>query len=243
MKVCIVTGGSRGIGRAIAKTLASNGYTIVLNYREREDQAQSVVQEIKQDNGNAVAFRANIGIKSEMDQLVAFAYKEFQRLDCFVYNAGVSYYKSLMDLKEQEMDNMIQTNFKGMVHLFQSIGTRMTDGSIVCISSNTTHSHALPEELAVYSATKAAAQELIRIYSRRLAQNNVRLNTVAPGPVDTDMFRAGKTEQVIQEITQATPGKRLGQPIDIADAVLFLCSDASRWITGQTIVVDGGLSL
>jgi 3-oxoacyl-[acyl-carrier protein] reductase len=238
-KVALVTGASRGIGRAIALRLAKDGAGVVVNYAGSEQQAQEVVAGIERAGGQAVAVRADVSKVADVERLFDATFGRFGRLDILVNNAGVILYKPVADVTEDEFDHIFAVNVKGTFFACQQAAKRMADGGRIVNFSSSTTAMMLPR-YGAYVATKGAVEQLTHILARELGPRQITVNVVSPGPTDTELFGQGKTEEEKQRLGQMAALGRLGQPQDIADMVAMLCSDDARWITGQNVRSNGG---
>ena len=233
-KVAIVTGASRGIGRAIALRLAKDGAAVVVNYAGSEKQAQEVVAGIEKPGGQAVAVRADVSKVADVMRLLDATSERFGRLDILVNNAGVILYKPVADTTEEEFDRLMAINVKGTFFACQQAAKRMVDGGRIINFSSSTTAMMLPR-YGAYVASKGAVEQLTHILARELGPRQITVNVVSPGPTDTELFSQGKTEEEKQRLGQLAALGRLGQPRDIADVVAMLCTEDARWITGQNI--------
>ncbi len=240
-KVAIVTGASRGIGRAVALRLAKEGAKIVVNYAGNHAAAEKTVEDIKAAGGEAVLFQADIANSQVVGELVKAATSAFGRIDILVNNAGITRDNILALMKEDDWDAVISTNLKGIFNCTKAVGKVMIKQragkiinmtSVVGIIGNAGQTNYAAAKAGVIGFTKAAAKEL--------ASRGINVNAVAPGYIVTDMSHA-MSEQAKAEFAKSIPLSRLGTPEDVAEAVLFLASDAANYITGQTINVDGGM--
>jgi 3-oxoacyl-[acyl-carrier protein] reductase len=238
-KVALVTGASRGIGRAIALRLARDGAGVVVNYAGSEQQARQVVQGIEQAGGRAVAVQADVSNVADVGRLFDATFQHFGRLDILVNNAGVILYKLLTDTTEEEFDRLMAVNVKGTYFCCQQAARRMADGGRIVNLSTSITATMLPTYSA-YAASKGAVEQITRILAKELGARGITVNAVSPGPTDTELFGQGKTEEEKRRFGQMAALGRLGQPEDIADAVAVLCSDDARWITGQNVRANGG---
>lgn len=241
-KVAVVTGASKGIGAAIAEDLAGRGAQVVVNYAASEAQAEEVVARIQSSGGQAKAVRADVSKPAEARRLVDSAVQEFGRLDILVNNAGVYEFKPLGEIGEEHFNRMFDLNVKGLLFATQAAAKAFGDegGSVVNISSMAS-TGALPTT-AVYSATKAAVDSFTRTLAAELGPRKVRVNSVLPGPVETEGTHGLESfDQVVAWAVPQTPLGRVGQPHDIATVVSFLVSPDAGWLTGQVIPAAGGL--
>jgi 3-oxoacyl-[acyl-carrier protein] reductase len=240
-KVAIVTGASRGIGRAIAESVAAAGATVVINHRASKEQADQTVAAIERAGWRAVAVQADMGSVEQVQQLVATAVEQFGRLDILVNNAGVGNRTAMADMTEKEFDWTMSVNARGPMFAIQAAVPRMRDGGrIINISSCGTHVAQVTGLLAMYQMSKGALEQLARCYVKELGARGITINNVLPGFVETEL--ASDTPAEYKEaLVKRTALGRLGTPEDIAEVVCFLASDAGRWVTGETISVSGGL--
>jgi 3-oxoacyl-[acyl-carrier protein] reductase len=240
-KSVIVTGGSRGIGRAISLVLAANGWDIVVNYANNRDEASKVVAEIVGRGGRASVVRANVSSASDMKDLFDQAEQAYGPVNALVNSAGVITPSLIKDLDEAGLSDQLDTNLRGTINGMREAARRIADGGRI-VSMSTTTLALNPPTYGVYNATKAAIEALTRVVAKELGIRQITVNAVAPGPVETDLFIAGKSQAEIHRMAEAAPFKRLGQPQDIAEVVAFLLSDAGGWVNGQVIRVNGGLA-
>ncbi|PFH89432.1 3-oxoacyl-[acyl-carrier-protein] reductase [Bacillus sp. AFS088145] len=240
-KVALVTGGSRGIGRAIALSLAKNGANVVVNYSGNEAAALKVVEEITALGVKAIAYKANVSNGEEVAALVKNTVDEFGSIDILVNNAGITRDGLLLRMKDADWDDVIDTNLKGVFNCIKAAAkfmTRQRNGRIINISS-VVGQIGNPGQMN-YVAAKAGVLGLTKTAAKELASRNITVNAIAPGFIETDMTNE-LNEQIRSQMLSNIPLQSFGQPEDIANAVVFLAMDASRYITGQTINVDGGL--
>ncbi|KAF5356568.1 hypothetical protein D9758_008210 [Tetrapyrgos nigripes] len=244
-KVAVVTGSSRGIGAAIALRLAEEGAAVVVNYINSSAAAEKIVSTIKaQGKGDAIAIKANVSTTEGAKQLLDESVKAFGKIDALVLNAGIFGMKTLADTDEPFFDAHFNTNVKGPLfaakHAVDKGMFPAAGGRIVFLSTSLTSNSAVPTNSLVYVMSKGAVEQMSRILARDLASKNITVNTVGPGPTDTDMFREGKPQKLIDTIAAQNPNNRLGTPEEIAAVVAFLASPASQWVTGQNLRVTGG---
>jgi 3-oxoacyl-[acyl-carrier protein] reductase len=242
-KVAVVTGSSKGIGASIAKHLAAEGASVVVNYSSSKSDADRVVAEITAKGGKAVAVKANVAKRAEVVHLFAETKKAFGRLDILVNNAGVYEFAPLEEITEDHFHKLFDLNVLGLIFATQEavklFGT--SGGSVINISSVV--STYAPATTSVYSATKGAVDTVTRSLAKELGPRNIRVNSINPGMVDTEGVRsAGISDGEFRKSVEAqTPLGRIGQPQDIAPAAVFLASADSSWITGETLYISGGL--
>ena len=241
-KVALVTGASRGIGRAIALRLARDGAAVVVNYAGNAGAAGQVVAEVESLGGRAVAVRADIGKVAEVVRLFDESIARFGKIDILVNNAGLMFNKPLADVTEEEFDRIFAVNVKGSYFACQQAARRMPDGGrVINLSSSTTGRSITLPTYSAYVATKGAVEQFSFVLARELGPRGITVNVVSPGPTDTELFGRGKTEEDKRRFGQMAALGRLGVPEDIADVVAFLAGDEARWITGQNIRANGGM--
>jgi 3-oxoacyl-[acyl-carrier protein] reductase len=242
-KVAIITGGATGIGLAISQQLADEGYTVVVNYNASKDAAVAFVQSVQAKGGQALAVQANLSQVKEAEKLIQTTLQTFNRLDVLVNNAGITDDTLMLRMTEEQFDRVIDTNLKGvwatckyaLKPLMQS-----GQGRIINIASVAGMMGNIGQ--ANYAAAKAGVIALTKTLAREMASRNLTANVVAPGFIETKMT-AGLSPQIKETALTMIPLKRFGQPNDIANMVSFLASSKAQYITGQTFVVDGGMTM
>ncbi|MBW4443125.1 MAG: SDR family oxidoreductase [Plectolyngbya sp. WJT66-NPBG17] len=240
-KVVIVTGSSRGIGSVIAKDLAAQGCNVIINYAGNEAAANSVVSEITQAGGAAISVKANIGNAEEVKALFDSAIAEYGKVDILINNAGINVYKLVKDTTEEDFDRIFQINVKGVFLALREAATRLEEnGRIINFSTSVTR--LMMPTYGTYSATKAAVEQLTRVFAKEIGSRGITVNSISPGPTNTELFLEGKSEETIQRLASTAALGRIGEPEDISRVVLFLASDSAAWITGQNIGVNGGFA-
>lgn len=241
-KVAIVTGASKGIGAAIAKGLAAEGASVVVNYASSREGAERVVAEIEKAGGKAVALHGSVARESEVKRLFVEANEAYGRLDILVNNAGVYQFGALEEVTEAEYRRQFDTNVLGPILATREAVARFPaeGGSVINVSS-VASTKGLPGA-TIYGATKGALDQITRNHAIELAPRKIRVNTIAPGGVETEGTHSAGIigTDFEKQMVAETPLGRLGQPDDIAGVAVFLASDASRWITGERLVVAGG---
>lgn len=242
-KVAVVTGASKGIGAGIAKTLSAQGASVVVNYVSAKHDADRVVDEISKRGGKAVAIQGNVSKKAEVERLFAQAEKAFGKIDILVNNAGVYEFVPVDGVTEQQFHKMFDTNVLGMLLATQE-GLKHFNadgGSIINIGSLA--SSLTPPTAVVYNATKGAVDAITRTLAKELGPRKIRVNSINPGMVVTEgVLAGGYSESEFRTMLESqTPLGRIGQPDDIAPAALFFASEDSKWITGETLLIAGGL--
>ncbi|MCP1314755.1 SDR family oxidoreductase [Halomonas sp. 707D7] len=238
-KVALVTGASRGIGAAIAKALAADGFAVVVNYAGSTDAAAQVVEEIKAQGGQAMACQANVADVQAVGALFDRIETEWGRLDVLVNNAGVMTLAPLAEMPPRVVDEQIDINLKGTINTLREAANRLSDGGRIVNLSTSVVGLKL-ENYAVYAATKAAVETLTGILAKELRGRDITVNAVAPGATATALFLNGKSDALIERMAKLPPLERLAEPEDIASVVAFLASPAGGWINGQTLRANGG---
>ncbi|WP_373514891.1 SDR family oxidoreductase [Persicitalea sp.] len=239
-KVAIVTGSSRGIGAAIARRLAAQGYKVTVNCVVNRDLAKNVVREIKEKGGEAIWLQADVRDPKAVSELFDLTDKTFGGVDVVVNNAGVMKLSPFASMTDEDFDYVINTNVKGGFNVLREAARRVRDqGRIISTSSSITLLKT--ETYGPYAASKAALQIYSSALAKELAGRQISVNTIAPGVVNTTLFTDGKTEEQIKTFAQKTPHGRIGEPEDIAEVVSALCSSPCSWINGETIFANGGL--
>jgi 3-oxoacyl-[acyl-carrier protein] reductase len=242
-KVAIVTGGSRGIGRALVKELAKEGASVAFNFLKSEAQALELKKEIEAAGGKVLIFRQDVKEYDSIRVMVEGVKSHFGRLDIIINNAGILRDKALMLMEEQDWEDVIKTNLTGAFNLIRSaIVTFMKQrsGNIINITSVAGLKGASRQ--VNYSASKAGMIGLTKALAKEVGPYNIRVNAIAPGYIDTDMVRDLKEEQK-ESLLESIPLKRFGKAEEVAKAAVFLASDESQYITGQVITIDGGLAM
>jgi 3-oxoacyl-[acyl-carrier protein] reductase len=241
-KVAVVTGASKGIGAGIARQLAAEGAAVVVNYSSSKSGADKVVNDIIAAGGKAFAVQANIAKPAEIERLFDETVKKFGRVDVLVNNAGVYEFAPLEAVTPEHYHRQFDLNVLGLILASQQAAKRFGDagGSIINISSVV--ATLAPPNASVYSATKAAVDAVTRSLAKELGPRKIRVNSIAPGMVETEGFHAagiGESD-MRRDVEKQTPLGRIGQPQDIAGAAVFFASDDASWITGESLMIAGG---
>ncbi|CAH0230370.1 3-oxoacyl-[acyl-carrier-protein] reductase FabG [Peribacillus sp. Bi96] len=238
-KVALVTGSSRGIGRAIAEQLADLGAKVVINYSGSSQKAYEAVEGIKKNGGEAVAIQADISQVSQIINLFEETVQAFGKINILVNNAGLMINKPLSEATEEDFDKQFAVNAKGTFFACQqALKCMEADGRIVNISTSVIGQ--MFPSYSMYAGTKGAVEQFTRHLSKEFGPKGITINAIAPGPVNTELFNVGKSEQQIEGMKKMNAFGRLGETEDIANVVSFLVSEQAQWVTGQTIRVNGG---
>lgn len=239
-RTAIVTGGSKGIGAAIARRLAVEGARVVVNYARGAEAANEVVESITRDGGQAIAVQADIADTSAMKALFDAAEARFGGVDVLVNNAGIMALASIAETTDEMFATQMAINLGGVFRGLREGARRLREGGrIVSFSSSVVGLY--QPGYGVYAATKAAVEALTHVLAKEVGKRGITANAVAPGPVDTELFRTGKTETQLAAIAGMNPFGRLGTPDDIAAVVAFLAGPESGWVNGQVIRANGGV--
>ncbi len=242
-KVAVVTGASKGIGAGIAKQFAAEGASVVVNYASSKTDADKVVDEITKRGGKAVAVQGNVAKKADVEKLFAASEKTFGKIDILVNNAGVYEFVPLEEVSEQQFHRMFDVNVLGMLLATQEALKHFNSdgGSIINIGSLA--SSLTPPTAVVYNATKGAVDAITRTLAKEFGPRQIRVNSINPGMVVTEgAVAGGYTEGDMRKMFESqTPLGRVGETEDIAPAAVFFASDDSKWITGETLLIAGGL--
>jgi 3-oxoacyl-[acyl-carrier protein] reductase len=238
-KVILVTGSSKGIGKEIAIQLAKNGAKVIVNHSNSEAEAQATVDVIVKNGGTAIAVKADVSKKTDVVNLFDKAIETYGKIDVLVNNAGIMTSKLLKDCTEDDFDSQFNVNVKGVFNTLQEADSKLADnGNIINISSST--AKLMFPKYGIYSSTKAAVEQMTRVFSKEIGRG-ISVNALAPGATETELFLKGKSQEFIDKLSGMNAFNRLAKPIDIANVVVFLASDESKWVSGQVIGANGAL--
>jgi 3-oxoacyl-[acyl-carrier protein] reductase len=240
-RVAIVTGASRGIGRAVAERLAKDGYAVVVNYASSAVEAEQVVGSIQAQGGEAVAIKADVSDPEQVEHLFAETLENLGSVDVVIQNSGIMPLSPIGKADVETFDKVISVNLRGtflvLAHAAQHIST---GGRIIAFSSSVL-TKSFPG-YGAYIASKAGAEGLVHVLANELRGRNVTVNAVAPGPIATDLFMKGKSEAQVSEFVKMSPLERMGQPSDIASVVSFLAGPDGGWVNSQVLLANGGFA-
>jgi len=240
-RVALVTGGSRGIGAAIVRRLARDGFAVAINYASSAHEADALAAEIRDAGGRALAVRADVSKAAEVTALFDQVQAELGRIDVLVNSAGVLSVQPLADTTDEQFERTFDINTRGTFNTLRAAATRLADGGRVVNVSSTTIALNLPG-YAIYIGSKAAVESFTHVFSKELRGRQITVNAVAPGPVATELFLKGKSPELIEHFTKLPPLERLGQPEDVAGVVSFLAGPDSGWVNGQILRANGGIA-
>jgi 3-oxoacyl-[acyl-carrier protein] reductase len=240
-KIAIVTGASRGIGAAIARRLASDDFTVVINYSGEAAPAEELARRIEASGGRALTAKADVSDAQAVARMFDAAEAAFGGVDVLVNNAGILKTLPLAETSDAEFDRHFGINVKGTFNTLREAAKRLNDGGRIVNFSSTTLALNMPG-YAVYNGTKAAVEAFTRVFAKELRGRNITVNAVAPGPIATDLFLNGKSDELVAQFAKMPPLERLGQPDDIASVVAFLAGPDAGWINGQILRANGGVA-
>jgi 3-oxoacyl-[acyl-carrier protein] reductase len=240
-KTAIVTGASRGIGKAVAKRLARDGFAVVVNYASNAKEAEATVTAIQSAGGQAIAVKADVGNADDVERLFEETVKALGSIDLVVNNSGIMPLSPIGKGDAAVFDKVIQTNLRGTFLVMAQAAQRMAGGGRIIAFSSSVLARSFPT-YGPYIASKAGVEGLVHVLANELRGRNITVNAVAPGPVGTELFLSGKTEEQVTELTKLSPLERLGEPEDIANVVSFLAGPDGGWMNSQVLRANGGFA-
>ncbi len=239
--VALVTGASRGIGATIARRLAREGFAVALNYASSSAEANKLVAELSQAGVKAIAVQGDVSRADDVRRMFETVERQLGKIDVLVNNAGILKTVPLAQTTDELFAQTFAINVGGVFNTLREAATRINDGGRIINLSSTTLALNLPG-YSIYNGTKAAVEAFSRVFAKELRGRRITVNCVAPGPVATDLFLNGKTEEQIQQFSKMPPLERLGQPDDIANVVRFLAGPDGAWVNGQVLRANGGIA-
>lgn len=240
-KAAIVTGASRGIGRAIARRLAADGFAVVVNYAGNAAKAQETVAAIEAAGGQAVAIQGDVGNAADVTALFEGAKQAFGRIDVVVNSAGILPMAPIREASLADFDQVIATNLRGAFLVLAHAAANLGEGGRIIALSTSVIAKAFPA-YGPYIASKAGVEGLVHVLANELRGRGITVNAIAPGPVGTELFLDGKTPEQIERLSKAAPLERLGTPEDIAGVVSFLAGPDGAWVNSQVVHANGGFA-
>src|ERR1700733_3932835 len=240
-KIAIVTGASRGIGRTVAKRLAQDGFAVVVNYLSNASEAEEVVAEIKVIGGEAIAVKADVANQTDVERLFEETLKKFGGIDVVVHNSGIMPLSPIGKSDVELFDKAISTNLRGAFLVLAQAAQHIAAGGRIIALSSSVLAKSFPS-YGPYIASKAGVEGLVHVLANELRGRNISVNAIAPGPVATELFLKGKSEEQIAEISKMAPLERIGQPVDIANVVSFLAGPDGGWVNSQILRANGGFA-
>jgi 3-oxoacyl-[acyl-carrier protein] reductase len=240
-KVAIITGASRGIGRAVAERLAADGFAIVANYLSNAEEAEQVISGIRQRGGEAVAIRADVSDPQQVAALFKETIQRLGKIDVVVQNSGILSLSPVGKGDVEAFDKIINVNLRGTFLVFAQAAQHISSGGRIIAFSTSVSKRGLPA-YGAYIASKAGVEGLVHVLANELRGRNVTVNAVAPGPIATDLFLKDKTDEQIAQFAKMPPLERLGEPEDIARVVSFLAGPDGGWVNSQVLLANGGFA-
>jgi 3-oxoacyl-[acyl-carrier protein] reductase len=240
-KVVLITGSSRGIGAAIALKVSQAGAKVIINYAGSKEPAEKLAQEINFNGGQALAIKADVSNSAEVKNLFDESIAHFGKIDVLINNAGIMITKLIKDTTDEDFDRHFNINVKGTFNTMREAASKLADNGSIINFSTSVNRIMLPG-YATYVATKSAVEQLTRVFSKEIGSRGINVNSVSPGPTNTELFTNGKSEEVIARLASLSAFNRIGETDDIANVVVFLASDDAKWINAQNIGVNGGMA-
>jgi 3-oxoacyl-[acyl-carrier protein] reductase len=240
-RTALITGASGGIGKAVAKRLAKDGFNLVVHYAGNSAKAEELVVELKQAGAKAIAVKADVAIAADVEGLFKRSFDEFEHIDAVVHTAGIMPLFPIAGGEVETFDRVISTNLRGTFLVLAQAAQRMSSGGRIVVFSSSVVAKSFPN-YGAYVASKAGVEGLVHVLANELRGRNITVNAVAPGPTGTDLFLKGKDEARIKELANLAPLERLGTPEDIAGVVAFLVGPDGGWVNAQVLRANGGFA-
>ena len=240
-RVALVTGGSGGIGRVVSLRLAKDGFIVVLNYAGNAEKAEQVANEIKSADGQTLTIQADVSNEADVERMFKQIIDTFGRIDVVVHTAGIMPVMTIEETDLTVFDRVISTNLRGTLIILKHSAKNVSQGGRIMAFSSSVIAKSFPT-YGPYIASKAGVEGLVHVLTNELRGRNITVNAVAPGPIPTELFLKGKSEERIEEFRKMSPLERLGQPQDIAGVVSFLAGPDGGWINGQVVRANGGFA-
>ncbi|TPN87207.1 SDR family oxidoreductase [Aquimarina algicola] len=240
-KVALVTGASRGIGAEVAICLARAGAKVIVNYSGSKQAAKAVVEQIKIIGRDAIALQADVSSTIDVKKLFDAAIEHYGKVDILVNNAGIMINTLIKDTTDEDFDKQLNVNIKGVFNTLREAATRLAENGSIINFSTSVNRIMLPT-YGPYVATKAAVEQLTRVFAKEVGYRGINVNSISPGPTNTELFTSGKPETVINKLASLSAFSRIGEPEDIAKIVVFLASDEAKWISAQNIGANGAMA-
>jgi 3-oxoacyl-[acyl-carrier protein] reductase len=240
-RVALVTGGSGGIGRFVSLRLAKDGFRVVLNYAGNAEKAEQVANEIKSGGGQALVIQADVSNETDVERMFKQIIDSFGRIDVVVHTAGIMPVSTIAETDLAVFDRIISTNLRGSLIVLKHSAKNVSEGGRIIAFSSSVIAKSFPT-YGPYIASKAGVEGLVHVLTNELRGRNITVNAVAPGPIPTELFLKGKSEERIEEFRKMSPLERLGQPEDIAGVVSFLAGPDGGWVNGQVVRANGGFA-
>jgi 3-oxoacyl-[acyl-carrier protein] reductase len=239
-QAAIITGAARGIGAAVAQRLAADGFAVVVNYASSSAEADALVEKLESAGHRAIAVKADVSKAEDVRAMFDTTEAALGKIDVLVNNAGIMKVTPLAETSDAVFEQTFAINVQGTFNTLREAATRMNNGGRIVNFSTSVVGTNLPG-YAVYAGTKAAVETFTHVFAKELRGRNITVNAVAPGPIATDLFLTGKSDELIQQFSKAAPLERLGQPEDIANVISFLAGPDGGWVNGQILRANGGL--
>jgi 3-oxoacyl-[acyl-carrier protein] reductase len=240
-KVAMITGASRGIGKAVAERLAKDGFAVVVNYASSTAEAEQVVSTIRAQGGESISVKADVANQTDVERLFEETIKKFGSVDVVVHNSGIMPLSPIGKSDVELFDKVIATNLRGAFLVLAQAAQHIATGGRIIAFSSSVLAKSFPS-YGPYIASKAGVEGLVHVLANELRGRNITVNAIAPGPVATDLFLKGKSEDQIAELSKLAPLERLGQPADIASVVSFLAGPDGGWVNSQVLRANGGFA-